>query len=231
MTNITVRPDEQTGKLKGGVAYVALVQDGTGEVVKKLQGDIPIEFTRDQEASFKQSRFTDMEYFDLPAGHYTVGVALIDKESGLTAARHSVLVVPHIGDGLAMSSVSLIRKWRAKEPDAAADDPFVVENKTVTPTLAPKVNKSVSTSLPFYIVAYPDAKNSDPVMLTMEFDREGKVRRVPAISLPKPDAQGRIQYVANAPIGQFDPGDYAVRFVVKQGAETAEEKFAIVLEP
>jgi VWFA-related protein len=231
MANVTVRANAETGKLKGGVAYVALVQDGSGEVVRKFQGDIPVELSSGQELSFKQSRFTSMEYFDLPPGHYTVGVALIDKESGRTAARHSVLVVPRIGGGLAMSSVSLIRKWRAKEPDAPDDDPFVVEDKTVTPTLAPRVNKSVSTSLPFYIVAYPDAKNDAPVTLTMEFDREGKVRRAPPIPLPKPDARGRIQYVARAPIGQFDPGDYAVRFVVKQGSETAEEKFAIALEP
>jgi hypothetical protein len=231
MTNITVRKNEATGTMKGGVAYVALVKDEKGQVVKKLEGDIPVELAAGDEIMFKQSRFTDMEYFDAPPGRYTVGVALLDKESGLTAARHSALVVPPTGSSLAMSSVALIRKWRPKEADAAADDPFVMDGKTVTPTLTPRINKSVSTSLPFYFVAYPDAKNDAPLSLTMEFSRDGKVRRVAPVELPKPDAQGRVQYVASAPIAQFDPGNYAVRFIVRQGAEVTGENLAIALEP
>jgi hypothetical protein len=130
-----------------------------------------------------------------------------------------------------MSSVSLIRKWRPKEPDAVADDPFVVGDKTVTPTLVPKVNKSVSSSLPFYMVVYPDSTNPAPVALTMEFSRDSKAKRLATATLPGADAQGRIQYVANAPIEQFEPGNYAVHFVVQQGQEVTEENFAIVLEP
>ena len=50
-------------------------------------------------------------------------------------------------------------------------------------------------------------------------------------AMDAPDSNGRIQYVANAPIDQFDPGNYAVRFVVRQGAEVAEEDLSINLEP
>jgi VWFA-related protein len=231
MINITVRENKAKGTLRGGAAYVALVKDDKGEVVKKLQGDIPVEITPDQSLAFKQSRFTDLEYFDITPGHYTVEVAVLDKESGQTSTRRSVLVVPKPQLGLSMSSVSLIRKWRPKEPDAAADDPFVVGDKTVTPTLAPKVNKSLSNSMPFYMVVYPDAANSAPLALTLEFSRDGKAKRLAQATLPAADAQGRIQYVATAPIEQFEPGNYAVRFIVQQGKEVATENFAIVLEP
>jgi VWFA-related protein len=231
MSNITVRENKEKGTLRGGAAYVALVKDSKGEVVKKLQGDIPVEITPDQSLAFKQSRFTDLEYFDIVPGRFTVEVAILDKESGQTSTRRSVLVVPSIKSGLSMSSVSLIRKWRPKEPDAVADDPFVVGDKTVTPTLVPKVNKSISSSLPFYMVVYPDSTNPAPVALTMEFSRDSKAKRLATATLPAADAQGRIQYVANAPIEQFEPGNYAVRFVVQQGQEVTEENFAIVLEP
>ena len=40
------------------------------------------------------------------------------------------------------------------------------------------------------------------------------MKRNVAADLPKPDAQGRIQYVATAPIAQFAPGNYAARFIV-----------------
>ncbi len=231
MTNITLRENKAKGTLNGGASYVALVKDERGEVVKKLQGDIPIEITPDQSLSFKQSRFTDMEYFDIAPGHFTVEVAMLDKESGQTSTRRSVLFVPKPAPGLSMSSVSLIRKWRPKEPDASADDPFVFGDKTITPTLVPKINKSVSTSLPFYMVVYPDSTNAAPLSLMLEFTRDGRAKRLATAALPAPDAQGRIQYVANAPIDQFEPGNYAVRFIVEQGKEVAQENFAIVLEP
>jgi hypothetical protein len=160
-----------------------------------------------------------------------VEVAVLDKESGQTSTRRSALVVPKPETGLTMSSVSLIRKWRPKEPDAAADDPFVFGDKTITPTLVPKINKSVSNSMPFYMVVYPDSANPAPLTLTMEFNRDAKAKRLAAATLPAVDAQGRIQYVANAPIDQFEPGNYAVRFIVQQGKELAVENFAIVLEP
>jgi VWFA-related protein len=231
LSNITLRANADKTKMTGGLAYVALVKDVKGIVVKKLQGEMPLNLTRDQVIPLKQSRFTDMEYFDLAPGYYTIEVAVLDQATGQTNARRNALFVPKQGDGLAMSSVALIRKWRPKEPDAAPEDPFVVGDKTVTPTLLPKINKSVSTSLPFYVVVYPDSKSTDKPEMFIEFNRDGVKKRVAVSTLDAPDSQGRVQYIANAPIAQFDPGNYAVRFVVKQGTERAEEDFSLVLEP
>ena len=231
LSNITLRENGDKSRILGGLAYVALIKDARGMVVKKLQGDMPLELTRDQVISLKLSRFTDVEYFDVPPGYYTIEAAVLDKQSGRTNARRNAMFVPRQGVGLAMSSVALIRKWRPKEPDAAPDDPFVIGDKSVTPTLLPKINKSASSSLPFYVVVYPNAKNAEKPEMYIEFNRDGFLKRVAASALEAPDAQGRVQYVANAPIGQFDPGNYAVRFVVKQGTEKAEENFSVLLEP
>lgn len=231
LSSVTLREKRDHNVLTGGLAYVALIKDVKGVVVKKLQAEMPVELSPDQVVSFKQGRFADMEYFDLPSGYYTIEVAVLDRETGQTGARRSAMFVPKSGDGLAMSSVALIRKWRPKEPDAAADDPFVVGDKTVTPALIPTINKSVSSSLPFYMIVYPDAHNSAKPEMLIEFSRDGKVRRVAPAAMAAPDSNGRIQYVANAPIDQFDPGTYAVRFVVRQGEEVAEEDLSIHLEP
>ena len=217
--------------LTGGLAYVALIKDVKGAVVKKLQGEMPVELQPDQVPSFKQGRYADMEYFDLPPGYHTIEVAVLDRETGNTGVRRSALFVPQPREELEMSSVALIRKWRPKEPDAAVDDPFVLGDKAVTPTLMPRVNKSVSTSLPFYLTVYPDTRIASTPELMIEFDRDGQAKRMAAVELAAPDADGRIQYVANAPIDQFPPGNYAVRFIVRQGTETAEEDFAVNLEP
>jgi len=231
LSSVTLREKRDQKVLTGGLAYVALIKDVKGVVVKKLQGEMPVELTPDQVLSFKQGRFTDVEYFDLPSGYYTIEAAVLDQETTQTGSRRSAMFVPKPSEGLAMSSVALIRKWRAKEPDAASDDPFVVGDKTVTPTLVPTINKSVSTSLPFYMIVYPDTHNSAQPKMFIEFNRDGKVKRVVPASMDAPDSSGRIQYVANAPIDQFDPGNYAVRFVVRQGAEIAEEDLSVNLEP
>jgi hypothetical protein len=231
LTNISLSKMAGKDSLTGGLAYVALIKDAKGAVQKKLQGEMPVELTPDQIPSFRQGRFTDMEYFDVAPGYYTIEVAVLDRETGRASARSSAMYVPRQGSGLAMSSVSLVRKWRPKEADASADDPFVFGDKTVTPTLVPKINKSVSTSLPFYLNVYPNNQNPDKPQLLIEFNRDANTRRVAAVTLGPPDSTGRIQYVANAPIDQFEPGNYSVRFVVRQGTETVEEDFSIDLEP
>jgi VWFA-related protein len=229
--NVTVEENKQTGTFDGGLSYVVLIKDASGEVVKKMQGDYPLNLKGDQVYAFRQSQFTDMEYFDLPAGRYTIETALVDRQTSKTSTRKSVLIVPPGSSSLGMSSVSLIRKWRPKEPDAAEDDPFVVGDKTVTPTLTPTVKKSNSTALPFYVVIYPDQSNSAPPRMMMEFDRDGKRQRVEAPPVGQADSQGRIQYVATAPIEKLDPGNYEVRFIVTQGNEMAQETFPLMLEP
>lgn len=231
LKNMTLGKNEASGVYEGGASYVALIKDASGQVVKKLQGDVPVKLDSAQVPSFQQSQFTDMEYFDVSPGKYTIEVAMLDRQSGKISARRSVLVIPPATSSLALSSVSLIRKWRAKEPDAANDDPFVVGGKTLTPTLTPTVTKSASTSLPFYLVIYPDRRNNAKPVLAIEFERDGAVKRVGAPPLNEPDAQGRIQSIATAPIEELQPGNYQVRFVVRQGTEVSQEAFSMMLEP
>ncbi len=228
---LTLTEDKSTNRLSGGLSYVAYVRDEAGEVVKKLEREFPVQMSPDQMLAFHQTRFTDMEYFDVPPGRYTIETAVLDRESGKTSARKSFVLVPKPAPTLALSSISLIRSWKAKAADATDDDPFVFGDKMMTPILDPMIRKSASTSLPFYMVIYPDPNKTDKPELVMEFNRDGKVTRVGSAAIGSPDAQGRIQYVATAPIDQLQPGNYAVRFIVKQGSEAVQEAYSLTLEP
>lgn len=231
LKNVTLAPADASGNYAGGLSYVALVKNAAGEVVKKLQGDVPVKLSQDQVLSFHQSRFTDMEYFDVPPGRYTIETAVLDRQTGATSARRSVALVPAPAPRLSLSSVALIRSWKTRNPDAAVDDPFVLGDRSLTPTLTPGISKAASTSLPFYLVVYPDPASSEKPELTMEFTRDGKVKRVGSPPLGTPDAQGRIPTIATAAIEQFETGNYAVRFVVKQGNQVAQESLSLTLEP
>lgn len=228
---VTMEKNPQTNKLAGGIKYLVRITGETGATSKTLQGELPLSVSDDQLESLRSNEFTDTEEVDLAPGRYTVGVAILDRKSGKTSARRSSIVMPEPSEALSMSSVALIRSWKPKEPEASEDDPFVFEGKTVTPTLAPIVRKLASTSLPFYMAVYPNPKNAAKPELVVEFDRDGEAPR--RISNPATGVQvapGRIQYVANFPIEQFKPGNYAVRFTVRQGNETVQESIGLNLE-
>ena len=231
LKSLTLSEDKTTGRLSGGLSYAAFVRDESGQVIKKLDREFPVQMSPDQELAFHQTRFTDMEYFDVPPGRYTIEAAVLDRESGKTSARKSFVLVPKPDHALALSSVALIRKWKAKDADATEDDPFVFGDKMLTPILDPTIRKSASTSLPFYLTIYPDPDKTDKPEMVMEFNRDGKVTRIGSAAVGAPDAAGKIQYVATAPIEQLAPGNYAISFIVKQGGETAREAYSLTLEP
>jgi hypothetical protein len=64
----------------------------------------------------------------------------------------------------------------------------------------------------------------------MEFSRNGKVIGKGMPTLGSPDKYGKIQYVAMTPLKNFEPGNFSVRFIVKQGSEAAEESASFVLK-
>jgi hypothetical protein len=68
LNNVTLREERGKNMKTGGLAYLALIKDVKGAVVKKLQGEMPVDLNPDQVLSFKQSRFTDVEYFDAARG-------------------------------------------------------------------------------------------------------------------------------------------------------------------
>jgi hypothetical protein len=227
---VTMEKSSANDMFEGGLKYLIRIKNGAGEVVKTMHGELPLSLRPDQLDSVKRSEFTNTEEIDLPPGRYSVDVAMLDRKSGKTSVRKSVIVLPEKQEKLSMSSVALIRSWKPKEAEAPADDPFVFEGKTMTPTLTPVVHKADSTSLPFYLVVYPNLKKEAKPELIVEFDREGKQQRVRVPMVGAPDQFGRIQYVANAPIAQFEPGNYAVRFIVKQGDEMVQESVGLLLE-
>ena len=228
---VTMEKNPETNKLEGGIKYLVRITDETGATSKTLQGELPLSASDDQLEALRQNEFTDTEEVDLPPGRYTVGVAILDSKSGKTSARKSVIAMPEPSEALSMSSVSLIRSWKPKEPEASEDDPFVFEGKTMTPTLAPIIRRSDSTSLPFYMIVYPKPKNAAKPELVVEFDRDGGApRRINNPATAVQVAPGRIQYLANFPIEQFEPGTYTVRFIVRQGNETVQESVGLNLE-
>jgi VWFA-related protein len=229
---LTFEEDKTAGVFNGKLAYVAVVKDANGNVVKKLRQEVPMRVTPDKIEAYKAaSHFIYNESFNLPPGRYTLEAAVIDMQNQKLSARKSVFVVPAQDGTLGISSVTMIRNTKAKEPSTKPDDPMLMADKIVMPMVNPTLKKSDYQTLPFYLTLYPDKKSTDKPTLTMEFSKDGQMLGKGQAPLGEPDATGRIQYVANAPASALPPGNYQIRFVAAQGSEQADETVTFTLEP
>jgi VWFA-related protein len=228
--NLTLKQNPASGQYEGRLSYVVLVKNPAGDVLKKFQNEIPLKVPAEKLDAFKTSHFVYTEHFDLPPGRYILAAAVLDQESSKTSAKKVMFVMPKPSEGLGISSVVIVKRIRDIDSNTTTADPFYMDNKLVSPDLGGVVKKAGIDGVPFYMVIYPDAAKSADPQLVMEFSRDGQVLGRGSPTLGARDKDGRIQYIATAPVGQLQPGDYRIRFVVKQGDETAEESVAFKLE-
>jgi hypothetical protein len=214
----------------GGIAYDAIIKDDKGAVIKKVANQIPMNVPDSKLAALKESHFIYTEHFDLPAGHYRLEAAIMDRQGNKISARKAAVFVPEFNQSLAISSVVPVRSMKPKGTAADASDPFIIGNEIVSPTLTPDVSSKHSSGLSFYLVVYPDKTLSDPPKLILEFAKDGQVIGKGSADLGKPDESGRIQYIATAPIANMQPGNYQVRFLATQGKSAVEQTIAFKLE-
>ncbi|GAC1700642.1 MAG: hypothetical protein NVS9B4_02380 [Candidatus Acidiferrum sp.] len=215
---------------EGRLSYVALVKNGTGEVIKKFQNDIPIHVPNAEREALAAGHFIYTEHFDLPPGHYTLETAVLDGQGNRVSARKNSLVMPPPSTALSMSSVTVVRNMKEKDASTDQSDPLLIGSRVVSPTLNPTISKASTSDVSFYLVIYPDKSASQPPHLSMEFSRNGLILGSGSPPLGQPDKDGHIQYVAVAPVSSLEPGDYAVRFVATQGPAAAEEVVTFILQ-
>jgi hypothetical protein len=167
----------------------------------------------------------------LAPGRYTLETAALERNGARTSVKRTAFEVPATTPGLALSSVSVIRRAEPLPPDAlASGDPFRVEGIRLVPNLDAPIKKSLAPSLSFFAIVYP-AAGGPPSRAVLEFWKEGKAVGKTEPELSRPDKEGRVHCVAVVPTASFPPGPYEVRLKVTQGPAEAEERTTLVLEP
>jgi len=224
--------NKQAGYFDGKLAYVAVIKDANGQVVKKLRQEVPLRVTPDKLEAYKAaSHFIYNEGIDLPPGQYTLETAVLDMTSQKVSAHKANFTVPAQSDSLALSSVALIRNTKAKDATTKTDDPLLMTDKVIIPTVNPVLKKSDYNAISFYLTIYPDKKNAEKPKLVMVFSKDGQMLgKADAPQLGEPDAQGRIQYVANAPAAALPTGKWEIHFLAQQGKESADEAVDFTLQ-
>jgi VWFA-related protein len=229
---VTLEDNKISGFFEGKVAYLAMVKDANGQVVRKFRQEIPLRVTADKLEAYKAtSHFISNDAgFSLAPGRYTLDAAVIDLPSKKISARKSSFVVPAQSEQLGISSVIIVSSMREKDATAKPDDPLLMIDKIVLPRVNATLKKTEYASIPFYLTIYPDRKSAEKTTLRMEFSKDGTPVGAGSPPIGEPDASGRVQYVANAPTASLAPGNYQVRFVARQGSEEASETVTFTIE-
>jgi VWFA-related protein len=231
LTSFKLQEDKAAGTFNGSFSYLAVIKDAAGEVAKKFGNEIPLKVAAAKMGALAQSHFIYTERVDLPPGRYSLETAVMDQQGETISADKSSLLVPASEGKLGISSVAVVRTMKDKDQNTAPADPWLIGDKVISPTLEPVIMKATTPTLPFYLVVYPNQQQKGVAPeLTMEFTKDGQLLGSGPAPLNPPDKEGRIQYVAKVPVEQLPSGHYSVRFIVKQGDETAVETVAFVLE-
>ncbi|MGA3024665.1 MAG: VWA domain-containing protein [Bryobacteraceae bacterium] len=205
----TAEPEKKTHRLH--VAVVALVKDASGQIVDKFSQDSPFEIPDDKLAAVQTLPITWTHPFNLPAGHYTVETAVLDREGNRVTTSVLPLDNPE-RKGLGLSSVMLVRRVApvSGQPDSA--NPFEFATGRVVPSLNPALSKDAQPYV--YFVVYPDKASTEIPRAGVEFLVDGKLVAEQTTDLPPADASGAVPMTLGAMVR---PGQCELRITALQG--------------
>jgi VWFA-related protein len=227
---ITFRENEQKTAYRTHVSVLALLKDELGQVVERISRDVPLEEPVDRLSGFRQGRFIVTRPVNLMPGRYTLESAVVDRMGEKAAARRTAVVMTSRAAGtLTVSGLTLLRRGDKAPPAPEADDPFVVDENRVVPTLVDTVPRGPGKMLSLYFVVYPPAGAEKP-KLTVEFWQGEKLLGGGSPELPAVKADGRIPYIANTPLDSFVAGAYEVRVTVEQAGIRDRQSLFLNLE-
>ncbi|HTP86488.1 MAG TPA: VWA domain-containing protein [Bryobacteraceae bacterium] len=210
-TNLTAieQPEQKAHRLH--VTVMALVKDASGQIVGKFSQDSPFEIPDDKLDVLHTLPITWTHPFELGPGHYTVDMAVVDREGNHASTSTLPLDVAE-RKGLGLSSVMLVRRMAPAGNEIDTANPFEITQGRVVPLLDHDVPKEGQQYA--YFVVYPDKSSTDNAMLGIEFLVDGKLVAQKTTDLPAPDATGAVPMLLGAMV---QPGHCELRITATQG--------------
>ncbi|MGA2183028.1 MAG: VWA domain-containing protein [Bryobacteraceae bacterium] len=215
--NLTATAEPEQKKHRLHASLLALVKDGSGQIVDKFSQDSSWEIPDDKLAAAQAQSITWTHPFNLPPGRYTVETAVLDREGNRASTNILEFNNPE-HKGIGLSSVMLVQQVEPVKGQADAADPFEFATSRVIPELAPTLNPA---SLPYvYFVVYPDKAKAEKPQIEVQFLVDGVVVARQTSDLPPADASGAIPMVVGA---VRKSGQCELKIAALQGGESAEQ--------
>ncbi|HEX6622782.1 MAG TPA: VWA domain-containing protein [Pyrinomonadaceae bacterium] len=211
-------------------SVVALIRDEARQVVRKLSRQYLSVVPGDRIEAAKRGLTLFYRETDLPAGRYTLDVAVHDAVAGKTGVSSGSLEVSGGGEKLRMGSLAILKRAEKLSPEEQKqNNPFHYGEVLVYPNLGEPIRKATAGQLAFFLTAYTARPSSSPPKLMLEIKQRGRTLSRAQIDLPAPDAAGRIQFANALPIDKLQPGEYELSATATDGATsvTRVKRFVI----
>ncbi len=220
VANLQATPEPALKRDRMHVSLLALVKDSNGQVVDKFSQDSPYEIPEENLAKARSTTITFMHPVTLPAGHYTMEIAALDREAN-RASTTNVAFDNTEHKGVGLSSILLVGHVEPVSGKVVAADPLEfqpdpAQGKRVVPEL--ETNLAANVSPYVFFVVYPDKSIADKPKIQAEFLINGQVAAKQVADLPAPDATGAIPMVINT---AAKTGNCELRITAMQGGSSS----------
>ncbi|MFL6208519.1 MAG: VWA domain-containing protein [Pyrinomonadaceae bacterium] len=227
--NYEVNAERKT--YRADFSVVALVKDEAQRVVKKLSNQFLLTGPLDKLAEAKRGAALFYRETDLPPGHYTIAAAVYDALTERGTTMSSSIDVPANDETKPrLASVVIIKRVERVTTDDAqqASNPFRFGEVLVYPNLEEPLRKTETKELPFLLTLY-NAPGAPAPQTTLEIKQGDRTLARADLTLPAPDAAGRIQYASSVPVDKLRPGDYELQVTARAagGSTTRVEHFTL----
>jgi hypothetical protein len=181
-------------------SLVALVKDSTGQVVDKYSNDQIYHLPDDKLKELMAVPIVYTHAVNLPAGHYTVETAVLDREAG--RASTSVTQFDNVETkGFGVGNIMMIRRIDpADKPDPA--DPLVFAGKRLVPLLDGTLHADEPYML--YFEVNPDRSSMKRLSAQIEVSSGGKVLETKPAKLTWDGGMWRALVEAPAQVGSYE---------------------------
>jgi len=234
MENVTLTKDEADKTFRLHTALLGLVKDSTGSIVQKISRDVNSKGQLENYDATRAGHFIYTQYMALAPGRYTLETAVLDRESEKLGTKKQAVVVVPPSKELAISSLTLVRKLAQPATIGDPEDPFEFKGNKVTPELNETVKGGKGSGIGLYFVIYTPARVASTPQgepkLSIEFMQDGKLVAKSDLPLPKPDENGRINYLASLPIEALKAGQYEVYAKVLEDGKGVQERMMLNIE-
>ena len=204
---------------------LVLVRDEQGRVVRKLSRRLAASGSLGTADEVKRSRMLVLRETWLPAGRYSVEIAVRDALSGRLGVQRQPLDVPGTPPSLRVSSLVIVGHASKPEPGQTGAPCLLSQGLQIYPN-ASAVSVSSGKPLPFFMVARSGrATPKGRVELVRD---EQAVFSAP---IEFQQASGRASVLAGVPLLGLAPGDYQLRAVVGDGVDEIVRWARVTLVP
>lgn len=233
---VTFNADEKKKQYATDFTVLTLIRDARRQVVRKLSRQYRLSGPLAGLDAARQSPVLFYGEAELEPGEYTVEAVVYDslnRKAGMSTAR---LEVP-VADASApqLSSVSVVERAERLSPaEQKGDNPFRNGELLLYPNLDEVPRVKAGGQLPFFFTVYqPAGKTDAPPQVSLELLRDGRPAGRTGLQLPRPDAQGRIQYAGALPLDKLGEGTYELKVVLSTGPHTVSRslRFAVTAAP